>query len=93
MLLPLANAELVQLQIRVIALEQLVTVLLCEASVRQREMVVELASDIFPRTGSTPHSLTIHAAAQMIHLSRRASLIETDEPNEPRCSHPQSGAD
>ncbi len=83
---PLTNAELVQLQIRVIALEQLVTVLLSEASDQQRELVVELASNIFPKAGFTPHRLTIHAAAQMIHLSRRASLFEAESPNEPTCS-------
>ena len=71
----LTNAELVQLQIRVIALEHLVMVLLSEASDRQRAMVLELATAISPRPGFTPHRLTIHAAAQMIHLSGRASLI------------------
>ena len=55
----LTNAELVQLQIRVIALEHLVMVLLSEASDRQRAMVLELATAISPRPGFTPHRLTI----------------------------------
>ena len=83
---PLTNAKLVQLQIRVIALEQLVTVLRSEASDRQRELAVELASDISPRAGFTPHRLTLHAAAQMTHLSGRASLFGAEPPNEPICS-------
>lgn len=76
----LTNAELVQLQIRVIALEQLVIVLLSEASDRQKAMAVELASAISPRPGFTPHRLTIHAAAQMTHLFGRASLFGTESP-------------
>ena len=76
----LTNAELVQLQIRVIALEQLVIVLLSEATDRQKAMALELASAISPRPGFTPHRLTIHAAAQMNHLSGRASLFGTESP-------------
>ena len=62
---PLTNAELVQLQIRVIALENVVMALLAEASDRQLELVREMAVHISPRPGSTPHRLTIHAAARM----------------------------
>ena len=76
----LTNAELVQLQIRVIALEHLVIVLLSEASDRQRAMAVELATTISPKPGFTPHRLTIRAAAQMIHLSGRASLFGIGSP-------------
>ncbi len=74
----LTNAELVQLQIRMIALEQLVIVLLSEASDRQKVMALELASTIYPRPGFTPHRLTIHAVAQMTHLFGRASLFGTE---------------
>ncbi len=91
--LRLTNAELVQLQIRVIALEQLVIVLLSEASDRQRELAVELASDISPRAGFTPHRLTIHAAAQMTHLSGRASLFRADSATDPTCSQLQGCAE
>ncbi len=79
--LRLTNAELVQLQIRVIALEQLVIVLLTEATDRQKSMALELAKTISPRPGFTPHRLTIHATAQMTHLSGRASLFNTEFPN------------
>ncbi len=65
---PLTNAEIVQLQIRVIALENLVTVLLADASEHQLELARDMASYILPRCGSTPHRLTIHAAARMINL-------------------------
>jgi len=68
---PLANAELVQLQVRVIALENLVIALLAEASDEQRELVRDMATYISPRPGYTRHPLTLHAAAQMLHLADR----------------------
>jgi hypothetical protein len=71
----LTNAELVQLQVRVIALENLVTALLAGAANDTSDLARELASYISPRPGSTPHHLTIHAAAQMVHLVERSSLF------------------
>ena len=68
----LSNAELVQLQVRVIALENVVIALLAQASPQQLELVRELAAYISPRPGFTPHRLTIHAAAQMVRLVERA---------------------
>jgi len=69
---PLTNAELVQLQIRVIALENLVIALLAEAPDRQLHLAREMAAYISPRPGFTPHSLTVDGAAQMISLIERA---------------------
>ena len=69
----LTNAELVQLRIRVIALENLVIALLADASERQLDLVREMAAYISPRPGFTHHPLTVHAAAQMIDLVERAS--------------------
>jgi hypothetical protein len=68
----LTNAELVQLQVRVIALENLVIALLSRATLRQLELIREMASYISPKLGFTPHALTIHAAAQVVHLAERA---------------------
>jgi hypothetical protein len=68
----LTNAELVQLRIRVIALENLVIALLAEASDRQLGLAREMAAYISPRPGFTPHPLTIQAAGQMISLVERA---------------------
>lgn len=68
----LTNVELVQLRIRVIALENLLIALLAEASDRQLNLVRDMAAYISPRPGCTQHPLTIHAAAQMIHLVERA---------------------
>lgn len=70
---PLNNSELVQLRVRVIALENLVTSLLAQSSDRQLDLVRELAAYISPRSGFTPHHLTIRAAAEMIHLIERAA--------------------
>ena len=66
--LPLTNAELVQLQVRVIALENLLIVLLTETSGKQLDLARQMAAYISPRPGYTPHHLTIHAAAQMNSL-------------------------
>ena len=68
----LTNAELVQLRIRAIALENLVITLLAETSDRQLDLVREMADYISPRLGVTQHPLTIHAAAEMNHLVERA---------------------
>lgn len=68
----LTNAELVQLRIRVIAIENLVIALLAESSDRQLELVREMAAFISPRSGSAPHPLTIQAAAKMVDLVERA---------------------
>lgn len=69
----LTGAELVQLRVRVIALENVVLALLAQASDRQLELVREMADYIAPRPGFTHHPLTIHAAARMIQLVERAS--------------------
>jgi hypothetical protein len=68
----LTSAELVQLRIRVIALENLVIALLADASERQLDLAREMAAYISPRPGSTHHPLTVHAAAQMVDFVERA---------------------
>ena len=64
----LTNTELVQLRVRVIALENLVITLLAGASDRQLELARKMAAYISPRPGFTHHPLTVHAATQMINL-------------------------
>lgn len=78
--LPLSNAELVQLQIRVIALENLLAVLLVDASDRQVTLARETAECIAPRHGFTPHRLTIHAAARMNGLLERSGHLRALQP-------------
>lgn len=70
---PLTNVEFLQLHIRVIALEGLVTALLAGASQQQIELVREMAAYISPRPGFTRHPLTIRAATQLIDLIERAA--------------------
>jgi hypothetical protein len=65
-------AELAQLRIRVIALENLVITLLSALSDRQRGLARDMAAYILPRPGFTDHRPTTHAAAQMIHMVERA---------------------
>ena len=77
----LTNAELVQLRVRVIALENLVISLLAEAPERQLDLVREMAAFISPRPGFTHHPLTIHAATQMIDLVERAGHFRSSTPS------------
>jgi len=70
---PLTNAELVQLQVRVIALEAVIIALLAEATEPQIKRACERASYIVPRQGHTPHPLTINAAARVIGMTRDAA--------------------
>jgi len=76
----LTNAELVQLRVRVIALENLVISLLAEAPDRQLDLAREMAAFILPRPGFTHHPLTIHAANQMIDLVTRAGHFRAAKP-------------
>ena len=69
---PLAEAELVQLHIRVIALENLVIAMLAKGSAQQLELAREMANYISPRPRFTPHRLTIGAAEEMNSLVERA---------------------
>lgn len=73
----LTNAELVQLRIRVIALENLIITLLAEGSDRQLEVAREMATYISPRAGSTPHPLTIRSADHMTDMVNRAVHFRT----------------
>lgn len=72
---PLTNTELVQLRVRVIALENLVMALLAKGSHAQRHLAREMADYILPRPGNTPHRLTIHAANRMVQLVERAETF------------------
>jgi hypothetical protein len=76
----LTNAELVQLRIRVIALENMLIAVLAEGSDRQLQVAREMAEYISPRPGFTQHPLTIQAADHMTDLVDRAvhfRLIQT----------------
>jgi hypothetical protein len=78
---PLGNAELVQMQIRVIALENLLITLLAEGSDRQLEVAREIAAYISPRPGFTQHPLTVRAAG-LLSISSIERFIT--EPSTPR---------
>lgn len=80
----LTNAELVQMQIRIIALENLVTALFAGAPGTVAKLAGEFAECISPRAGHTPHHLTICAASQMLHVIQRAELFR--EPCDPLTS-------
>jgi hypothetical protein len=77
----LTNAELVQLQIRVIALENVIIALLAQAPRSQIDLAREIAAYIVPRPGFTHHPLTSRAAAHIIQLVGRASHFRDMTPS------------
>jgi hypothetical protein len=66
------DTEADQLRMRVIALENLVIVLLADATDHQRTLAPDMAHFISPRPGYTPHPLTLRAAEAMRSLLDRA---------------------
>ena len=73
----LSNTELVQLRVRVIALENVVIALLADGSEIQLAHVREMAAIIAPRLGRTQHPLTVDAASHMLSLLHRAGHFST----------------
>ena len=78
--LTLLLAELEQLHGRVIALENLIIALLASSSEEPRALARGLAAKISPRPGSTQHTLTTHAARQMLNMVERAEQAMMNEP-------------
>ena len=76
----LNDAELIQLRVRVIALENLMIMVLAEGSDRQLELAREMATYISPRAGFTHHSLTLQATAHMDDLVDRALHYRSVDP-------------
>jgi len=72
---PLSDTELVQLRVRVIALESLVIALLAQAPEDQLALARNMGAHISPREGCTPHPLTLHAAAEIASLVKRADAF------------------
>ena len=74
----LTNTELVQLRIRVIAIENVVISLMATASAEQLDLVREMATYISPRPGFTHHPMTIRAADQMLGLLERSGQVRSE---------------
>ena len=68
----LANAELVRLRVRVIALENLVIALLANSSEEELGVARARAEYISPRPGFTAHALTLDAADQILRMAERS---------------------
>ena len=73
----LSNSELVQLRVRVIALENMMIATLIEGSERQLQVARDMAAQIAPRPGFTQHPLTTQAAHHMNDLVDRAIHFRT----------------
>lgn len=76
---PPTPAELVQLRIRAIAVENVLIAVLAEGSDRQRKVARDMAAYISPRPGFTHHPLTIKAGRHMTALVERAGHYRTVE--------------
>ncbi|KAB7649056.1 hypothetical protein F3168_02010 [Polymorphobacter fuscus] len=76
----LSNAEIVQLRVRVIALENVIIALLADASEGQQAQIRDMAEFIAPRAGRAHHPLTTSAASHMLGLVHRAGHFRTDTP-------------
>lgn len=70
---PNSSAELEQLHVRVIALENLLIALLSTASKEQLDIARDMAAYIAPRPGATPHPLTSRASVEMVSMVERAA--------------------
>ena len=73
---PLTDVEVVQLRVRVIALENLVIALLADSSDQARVTARQMADYILPKPGATQHRLTTHAAIHMIDLLERSKHFQ-----------------
>jgi hypothetical protein len=69
------SAQFVQMQFRVLALENLVTVLLAQSTDRQLDVVREMADHIVAHPGSMPHPPTLRAATKMRRLLEAAAHL------------------
>ncbi len=74
---PNIDVEIVQLRIRIIALENLMIAVLAEGTDFQRNKARNMAALIVPRMGATPHPLTIRAAARMVDLIERVQHLRS----------------
>ncbi|WP_265564121.1 hypothetical protein [Sphingomicrobium arenosum] len=72
---PLDHSELVQMRIRLIALETIVTGLLCDISTQQRAAIEQLALTISPKDGGQRHPLTELAAADVRKFFERSDKL------------------
>jgi len=70
-----ASAPFVQMQFRVLALENLVTVLLAQSTDRQLDVVREMADHIVAHPGAMPHPPTLRAATKMRRLLEAAEHL------------------
>lgn len=75
----LTNTELVQLRVRVIALENMLVALLKDVTEGQLAKVRAMADHISPRDGQTQHPLTTSAAAHMLALLSRAASWDSSD--------------
>ena len=76
----MTNTELVQLRVRVIALENLMIAVLAAGSDRQLQVARERVDYISSGPGFTHHRLTVQAADHMTDLVDRAVHFRTMQP-------------
>jgi hypothetical protein len=78
-----ASDELERLRARIIGLENVVIALLAEATEHQLDLVRDMAMQISPKQGASPHRLTTDAAGHMTSIVERARRAR-DRPTQGR---------
>ena len=68
----IGDAEAANLRVRLVAIENILVALLAAAPESQLELIREMAAYISPRSGKTPHRLTVEAARNMLAIIERA---------------------
>jgi hypothetical protein len=68
----IGDAEAANIRVRLIAIENVIVALLADAPDDRLGLIREMAQFISPRSGSTPHRLTIEAARNMLAIVERA---------------------
>jgi hypothetical protein len=76
----IGDAEAANIRVRLIAIENIIVALLADAPDDRLELIREMAEFISPRSGATPHRLTIEAARNMLAIVERAEHYRKNRP-------------
>ena len=68
----IGDAEAANLRVRLVAIENILVAMLAAAPESQLDLIREMAAYISPRSGKTPHRLTVEAARNMLAIIERA---------------------
>lgn len=73
----IGDAEAANLRVRLVAIENILVAMLANSPDSQLDLIREMAAYISPRSGKTPHRLTVEAARNMLAIIARAEHYRT----------------